>query len=39
MDFESVVSLTLNKTSEAGVLLNLSLTSYLQDLRIEFISS
>jgi hypothetical protein len=35
MDFESVVSLTLNKTSEAGVLLNLNLTSYLQDLRLS----
>ena len=35
IDFESVVSLTLNKTSEAGVLLNLNLTSYLQDLRLS----
>lgn len=36
MDFESVVSLTLNKTSEASVLLNLNLTSYLHDLRLSF---
>ena len=35
MDFESVVSLTLNKTSEAGVLLNINLTSYLKDLRLS----
>ena len=35
MYFESVVSLTLNNTSEAGVLLNLNLTSYLQDLRLS----
>lgn len=35
LNFESVISLTLNKTSEARVLLNLNLSSYLQDLRFS----
>lgn len=35
IDFESVVSLTLNKTSEASVLLNLDLASYLKEFRLS----
>lgn len=35
LNFESVVSLTLNKTSEARVLLDLDITSYLRDLKIS----